>query len=261
MILDKIVKEKFKQLEREKSETDLNKLLKKLESSHLHKIISLSSKIKGKDQVSLIAEIKKASPSKGIIKEDFEHLHIANEYNEANVEAVSILTEKNFFLGSDKYLTDIREKYQFSILRKDFIIDEWQIYQSRLIGADAILLIVSILSDDKIYRFKKLAYELGLECLVEIHNEEELKRIYDMDINIIGINNRDLKTFEVSLLNTERLIKLIPDEKIIVSESGIKDKSDISFLKKLKVDAVLMGETFMKSNSIKRTINNIRSEC
>jgi indole-3-glycerol phosphate synthase len=260
MILDKIVKAKKEQLKEEMSTVTINEMKNDIKNLK-YKANSLYEKLNKKDKISVIAEIKKASPSKGIIKEDFNYLQIAKEYYNSDVDAVSVLTEKKFFLGYDKYLKEIRNKYPLTILRKDFIINEWQIYQSRIIGADAILLIVAILTDDELKRFYSLAKELSLDSIVEVHNEDELKRALKIDVNIIGINNRNLKNFDVSLNTTKKLIAKIPKNKVVISESGIKNKEDIKMLKNLGVDAVLIGESFMRAKSIQESIKSIKSEC
>jgi len=176
------------------------------------------------------------------------------------VQAISVLTEKNFFLGDDDYLVRIRQTCPIPLLRKDFIIDLWQVYQSRCLGADAILLIVSILSDEELKKFQVVAEILGMQCLVEVHNKEELDRALESGAKIIGINNRDLKTFEVDIRTTEKLMNYIPNDRAVVSESGIKDYNDIKYLKELGVDAVLIGETFMRAPSIKDKINELRGK-
>jgi indole-3-glycerol phosphate synthase len=224
----------------------------------LHKTIDFFSAIKKKNEISVIAEVKKASPSKGVIKEDFDPLEIAKEYNLANVQAISVLTEKNFFLGCDDYLVKIRQNIPIPLLRKDFIIDLWQVYQSRYLGADAILLIVSVLSDDELNKFQIVANILGMQCVVEVHDREEVKRALDSGAKIIGINNRNLKTFEVDLKTTEDLMNCIPHDKAVVSESGIKSVEDMNFLKSLGVDAVLIGETFMRAGSISEKIKELK---
>jgi indole-3-glycerol phosphate synthase len=239
----------------------LNQIKELIENANLYEVKNLYEKLKKNNGISIIAEIKKASPSKGLIRENFNLLEIARDYYESKVEAVSILTEKKFFLGNDEYLKSVRDNFPLTILRKDFIIDEWQIYQSRIIGADAILLIAAILNDEELKDFSSIADGLGLACLVEVHDEEELNRVLNIGSKIIGINNRNLKSFDVSLKITERLIKFIPKDKIIVSESGIKDKNDIKYLKTLGVNAVLIGESFMRTNSIKEAVNDIRLEC
>jgi indole-3-glycerol phosphate synthase len=258
MILEKIVEQKKIQLNEEMKQISIEGWKQRLQRPGLHKTIDFFNAIKRKDEISIIAEVKKASPSKGVIKEDFDPLEIAREYGSANVQAISVLTEKNFFLGSDDYLVKIRQNIPVPVLRKDFIVDLWQVYQSRFLGADAILLIVSILSDEDLNKFQVVANILGMQCLVEVHDREEVERALDSGAKIIGINNRNLKTFEVDLKTTENLMNYIPHDKAVVSESGIKSAEDMRNLKSMGVDAVLIGETFMRAQSIKDKIEELK---
>ncbi len=258
MILDKIVEQKKVQLKEEMSRMSIEGWKQRIKRPGMHSTQNFFNALKNNDDISIIAEVKKASPSKGIIKEDFNPLLIAKEYSESNVQAMSVLTEKNFFLGDDDYLVRIRQAYPTPILRKDFIIDMWQVYQSRCLGADAILLITSILSDDDLKKFQVVAGILGMQCLVEVHNEEELERALESGAQILGINNRDLNTFDVDIRTTEKLMNYIPHDRAVVSESGIKDKNDIKYLKQLGVDAVLIGESLMRAPSISEKINELR---
>lgn len=260
MILDKIVEQKKIQLKEEMGKISIEGWKQRIKRPGMHSTQDFFNALKKNDDISIIAEVKKASPSKGVIKEDFDPLLIAKEYSESDVQAISVLTEKNFFLGDDDYLVRIRQAYPTPILRKDFIIDLWQVYQSRCLGADAILLIVSILSDEELKKFQAVAGILGMQCLVEVHNKEELDRALESGAKIIGINNRDLKTFEVDIRTTEKLMNYIPNDRAVVSESGIKDYNDIKYLKDLGVDAVLIGETFMRAPSIKEKINELRGK-
>jgi indole-3-glycerol phosphate synthase len=258
MILQKIVDAKRLQLNEEMKQIGTDGWKQRLSRPGLHKPIDFLISIKREGKVSIISEVKKASPSKGIIKEDFDPLEIAKQYYASDIQALSVLTEKNFFQGSDEYLVKIRQSIPLPILRKDFIIDLWQIYQARYIGADAILLIVSILNDDELKKFQAVAGILGMQCVVEVHDKEETLRAIDCGAKIIGINNRNLKTFDVDLKTTEMLMNYIPHDKAVVSESGIKTHEDMRYLKELGVDAVLIGETFMRASSIKDKINEIR---
>lgn len=260
MILDDIIEKKKIQLEAEMKEISIEGWKRKIKGPGLHAVQDFYSALKRKDQLSIIAEVKKASPSKGLIKEDFNPVEIAREYLDAKVQAVSVLTERDFFKGSDEYLVKVRQSIPIPILRKDFIIDIWQIYQARCLGADAILLIAAVLTDDELKKFQAVATILGLHCLVEIHDREELTRVIDIGAKIIGINNRNLKTFEVDLKTTESLMKHIPHDRVVISESGIKSFEDMEYLKKLGVDAVLIGETFMRAPSIIGKINELRGQ-
>ena len=213
--------------------------------------------LRGSD-ISFICEVKKASPSKGVIAEDFPYLDIAKEYEGAGASAISVLTEPEFFRGADEYLKEIRKSVDIPILRKDFVIDKFQIEQSFRFGADAILLICSILSGEELSEFIKEADKFGLSSLVEVHNEEELRTAVEAGARIIGVNNRDLKTFEVDTQNSIRLRKLTPDEIIFVSESGIRTAEDVEVLRKNGVDAVLIGEALMRSSDKKAALDTLR---
>lgn len=251
MILDDIVKYKKIQLEEQKKLKPINTLIKQCTKIN-------AKDFKGalnKDEISIIAEIKKASPSKGIIKEKFNPVKIAEIYNRIGADAISVLTERQFFKGSDEYINDVKKITTKPVLRKDFIIEKYQIYESKALGADAILLIVSI-TGSQLKDLYDTAKEIGLDCLVEVHDRKELDIAFDAECDIIGINNRDLKSFKVDLNTTESLIKYIPDHITVVSESGIKLPKDIKYLKSLGVDAVLIGETFMRIIDDFDKINN-----
>jgi indole-3-glycerol phosphate synthase len=209
-------------------------------------------------QISLIAEIKKASPSKGLIREDFHHLEIAKAYGDAGVQAISVLTEEDYFLGNIAYINEVKNSTTVPVLRKDFITDPYQIYESRFYGADAVLLIASLLTQDEIVQFVALAKDLGMDALVEVHNEKELKKVLKLKgISLIGINNRDLRTFEVDSKTVERLFPLIPKDKVVVVESGIKTAQDVLFLKILGINAILVGTVFMESPDIKSSVEKL----
>ncbi|MCX7921280.1 MAG: indole-3-glycerol phosphate synthase TrpC [Clostridia bacterium] len=258
MILDKIVEQKRIQLDEEMKQITLEGWKQRIKRPGLHSPLNFFNAIKRPGELSIIAEVKKASPSKGIIKENFEPLEIAKEYTASNVQAISVLTEKSFFLGNDDYLVRIRQSLATPLLRKDFIIDLWQVYQSRCMGADAILLIASILSDEELKKFQVVAGILGLHCLVEVHDRNELERALESGAKIIGINNRNLRTFDVDIKTTEKLMNHIPHDRAVVSESGIKTAEDMRHLKEMGVDAVLIGETFMRAESIQGKINELR---
>jgi indole-3-glycerol phosphate synthase len=207
--------------------------------------------------ISLIAEVKKASASRGVIREDFNFKDIVLTYQEAGAQAISVLTEEDYFLGNLAYINEIKNIVNLPVLRKDFIFEPYQIYESRFYGADAVLLIADLLPKDKLSELTKLASDLGLDCLVEVHTEKELKKVLSLKVPLIGINNRDLHTFEVDLKTTERLFTLIPKDKVIVVESGIKTRQDILFLKVLGVNAVLIGEAFMSAQDIRGKVEEV----
>jgi indole-3-glycerol phosphate synthase/phosphoribosylanthranilate isomerase len=197
---------------------------------------------------SFICEIKRASPSKGEIVKDFPYLQIAKEYESAGASAISVLTEPFFFKGNNRYLTEIADVVSVPILRKDFVIDEYMIYEARAIGADAVLLICAILKDRELADFIKTAHRLGMDALVETHDEEEIERALNAGADIIGVNNRDLTDFSIDIYNSVRLRDLVPENVVFVSESGINTPEDVSLLRAANVDAVLIGESLMRKN-------------
>ena len=251
MILDDIVATQKIRIEHEKKEKNIKVLKQEVLSLPLNEKFFFEESLKDKD-FSFICEIKKASPSKGIIVEDFPYTNIAKEYEQAGATAISVLTEPNFFKGSDKILKDVADIVNIPVLRKDFIIDEYQIYQAKLIGADAILLICAILDEKILNKFLNIAKNLKLSCLVETHNEDEIKMALNSEAKIIGINNRDLKTFRVDIKTSLELQKFIPKNKILISESGIKTVQDIKILKENGFNGVLIGESIMLSKSKKQ---------
>jgi indole-3-glycerol phosphate synthase len=211
-----------------------------------------------KEGISFICEVKKASPSKGVIAEYFPYVEIARDYEGAGADAISVLTEPDFFLGADRYLREIREAVKLPLLRKDFIIDPYQIEQSRYLGADAVLLIVAILTPAQLCRYIGMATDLGLSCLVEAHDEHELQIALDAGARIIGVNNRNLKTFTVDLQNSIRLRDLAPRETVFVAESGIQSAEDIAMLREHSMNAVLVGETLMRAADKAAALKSLR---
>ena len=208
--------------------------------------------------ISFICEVKKASPSKGVIATDFPYIRIAREYEEAGAAAISVLTEPEYFKGANEYLTEISGEVKVPVLRKDFTIDEYQIYEAKVIGADAVLLICSLLEEKIIRRYINICDELGLSALVEAHNEEEVKMAVRAGARIIGVNNRNLQTFEVDIQNSIRLRGLVPKEILFVAESGIKTAEDVRELVEAGVDAVLIGETLMRSENKREQLSYLR---
>lgn len=215
---------------------------------------------KDRGSISFICEVKKASPSKGVIAEKFRYMDIAKEYEEAGADAVSVLTEPEFFLGKDKYLTQISQRVQIPVLRKDFTVDEYQIYEARALGADAVLLICSLLETQCLRRYLAICDALGLSALVEAHNEEEIRSALSAGARIIGVNNRNLKTFEVDFNHCIKLRGLVPPDIIYVAESGIKSAEDIRMLIEEDVNAVLIGETLMRSDDKKEQLKQLRMQ-
>lgn len=221
------------------------------------KPIPFNAAIKRKGKISFIAEIKQASPSSGVLRKEFCCMDIAKIYQKAKVNAISLVTESEFFLGKINYIEDIKKEVSLPILRKDFIIDEIQILESRAVGADAILLIMCILDEKKLSRLYKFTKELGMEAIVEIHTEKELKKVLSSGIDIIGINNRNLNTLKVDLKTTQKLIPFIPQAVTKISESGINSLKDVLLLKGLGVDAMLVGESLMKADNIEEKIKEL----
>ena len=211
-----------------------------------------------KPDISFICECKKASPSKGLIAEDFPYLKIANDYEAAGADCISVLTEPKWFLGSNEYLREIAASVSIPCLRKDFTVDEYMIYEAKTLGASAILLIVSILSKTQLREYIKICDELGLSALVEIHDEEEALTAINAGARLIGVNNRNLRDFSVDTENSRRLRSLIPRDKLFVSESGVKTSDDVRALRELGADAVLIGETLMKAANKREKLNELR---
>lgn len=257
MILDEIVEKRKIQLEREKAAADFETVKRNAEKLD-RQCISFKAALAKPDRLSVISEVKKASPSKGLIQPNFAPVKIAKEYESCGADAVSCLTEEHYFQGSSEYFKEIRQAIGLPMIRKDFIIDEYQIYEARLMGADAILLIAAVLDDEKLKRFGGIARSLGLDILAETHDESELERVLALDFDIIGINNRNLKTFEVTLETTAKLAGMIPEGKVIVSESGIRDNADMKTVRSYRADAVLVGETLMRSGNIGATLTALR---
>ena len=245
-ILDEIVANTKSKLEIKKSEIDIEELLSKIDNKWMEEN-NFKKSLLNKDEA-IIAEIKKASPSAGIISEDFDPVSKAKEYESFGAAALSILTEEDYFLGSINYLLNVREVSDLPILRKDFIIDAYQIYESKLIGADCILLIAAILSDEQLQNFTNIADQLGLDYIIEIHDKDELSRVEIFSKAIIGVNNRDLKTFEVDINNSILLRNEFKQDNVFVSESGIKSRKDIDMLKENNINVFLIGESLMKGD-------------
>lgn len=260
-ILENIVSRKLVYLENLKQKISYKTLRHNVEKAYKSReVIDFYDTLKCYEKISIIAEVKKASPSKGLIRPDLDHIMVAKQYLKSDVQAMSVLTETEFFLGKPEFLSEIREISNIPLLRKDFVVDDYQVYEAYLLGADAILLIAAILDDALLKEYKSIAKSLGMRCLVEVHDSEELKRVMDIGAEIIGINNRNLKTFQEDISTTERLMKYIenPKEKVIVSESGIKNGKDLGYLDKIGADAVLIGETFMRQENISKAVESLR---
>ena len=258
VMLDEIVaktKERLTEAKKNKSLDELKQEVSKLESSD-----DFPFKKALKDpQIAIISEVKRASPSKGLIAEDFDYVSIAKEYEAAGASAISVLTEPYFFKGSNDYLKEISENVSIPILRKDFTIDEYMIWEAKLLGASAVLLIVSILSVVELKTYLDLAHELGLSAIVEVHDADEIRTAMIVGAEIIGVNNRNLKDFTVDIENSISLRRCVSGDVIFISESGIKTPQDIRRLKENNVDAVLIGETLMKSDDKKAMILELKN--
>ncbi len=253
--LEKILKDKRQRLPDQR--VFLASFKKGLNKQNSNRYSVFKKSISRTGNLNLIAEIKKASPSYGVIRDDFDVVQIAKIYTQNQADALSVLTEEKYFLGNPQYVRKVQQAVPLPILVKDFIIDEIQIFLAIYNGASAVLLIVNILTDAQLRRLMTLAHSFDLDCLVEVHNKEELGRAIDQGAEIIGINHRDLHTFKVDLKVSERLIPLIPKHKVIVVESGIKSHEEIKRLKQLGAHAVLIGETFMRAPDIGAKVREI----
>ncbi len=245
-ILDEIVAKTKSKLEEKKQGLSLEELSSKIDFENL-KETNFKKSLQNKAEA-IIAEIKKASPSAGIISENFDPVLKSKEYESFGASALSILTEEDYFLGNIQYLMDVKAITSLPILRKDFIVDEYQIYESKLIGADCILLIASILNDEELKNFSEIAERLKLDYIIEVHDEEELQRVQHFSNAIIGVNNRNLKTFDVDINNSVELKKIFEGENIFIAESGIKSKKDIEYLQQHNINVFLIGESLMKGD-------------
>ena len=246
-MLDKIIAQKRQEIEQRKKTITLTYLQERIARQKPPLDIALN--LRG-DHIRLIAEVKQASPSRGMLIPNLNPIELAQTYAEGSAAAISVLTEENYFMGSIEHLAAIREVVELPLLRKDFIFDPYQVYESRAYGADALLLIAAILNQEQLKELISLSHSLGLRCLVEVHNKGEGERAVLSEAEIIGINNRDLNTFSVDITTTRRLRPLIPQERIVVSESGIKSKRDIEKLGNWGIDAVLIGEALVTAGDV-----------
>lgn len=257
MILDEIAAKTRERVSEHSAEIPPAELRSMAESLPNKKDYPFKRALSGED-ISFICEVKKASPSKGVIAEDFPYIQIARDYESAGASAISCLTEPFWFKGSDLYLKEIAAEVKIPVLRKDFTVSEYMIYEAKLMGAAAVLLICAILSREQLKEYLELAHSLGLSALTEAHDENEVRMALDSGAEIIGVNNRDLRTFSVDINNSARLRGLVHPDKIFVSESGISTPEDIAKLRSDGVDAVLIGETLMKSGDKKAELDKLR---
>lgn len=270
MILDTLAKASRKRMEQDKNKLSLDELKSMIyingqvkdfnnKDAFAFELVLKKKGISGED-ISFICEVKKASPSKGVITDDFPYQTIASEYERAGADAISVLTEPEYFQGSDRYLSEISSLVNTPVLRKDFTIDEYQIYQAKMLGADAVLLICTLLDTATIKHYLKICDELGLSALVEAHTEDEVKSALQAGARIIGVNNRNLQTFEVDIKNSIRLRSYVPRDIIFVAESGIKTPEDIGALREAGVNAVLIGETLMRSKNKREMLDQLKGK-
>jgi indole-3-glycerol phosphate synthase len=257
MFLDRIVATKQKEVEALKTVFDLSKAERKIASLPACLGFQRALTEGRKRPMGLIAEVKKASPSKGLIREDFHPVGLAQAYEAAGADCISVLTDRDYFQGSNDYLQAVRQSVRVPLLRKDFTIDIRQIYEARLIGADAILLIAAILTTGQMKEFLQLSRDLGLDVLVEVHDREELERALTLDTTLIGVNNRNLKSFVTDIRTTEELIAHVPAGVNVVSESGIGKPEEIGYLTEIGAKAVLVGEHFMRQPDVGEAVHTL----
>ena len=257
-MLEEIVEKTKERLTESKESKSLDQLKEEVQNLEITQDFPFKKAL-SEDEISIIAEVKRASPSKGLIAEDFDYLTIAKEYEEAGASAISVLTEPYFFKGSNDYLKEISQCVSIPTLRKDFVIDEYMIWEAKALGASAVLLIVSILSIVELKKFLDLAHDLGLSAIVETHDGDEIRTALNVGAEIIGVNNRDLTDFTVNIENSISLRRCVSGDVIFISESGIKTPEDVRKLKENDVDAVLIGETLMKSDDKKSMILELKN--
>lgn len=257
MILEKLAEASRYRVEKRKVRKSPELLRREAESMGRENGFPFEAALR-KPDLSFICEVKKASPSKGVLAPEFPYLQIASEYEEAGADAVSCLTEPEYFQGSDRYLKEIAGKSSIPVLRKDFTVDPYMIYEAKVLGASAVLLICALLDRGEIREGIQIADSLGMSALVEAHEEEEVEKALDAGARIIGVNNRDLRTFQVNLDNSRRLRRLVPPEILFVSESGIRTSEDIRRLRENGTDAVLIGETLMKRPDKKKALRELK---
>lgn len=257
MILEEIAARTVQRVAEEKAAVPLSEMKKRAEALDANTGFPFRKALSG-DEISFICEVKHASPSKGLIAPDFPYLDIARDYERAGASAISCLTEPFWFKGRDEYLAEISNAVKIPVLRKDFTVDEYMIYQAKTLGASAVLLICSILSKEQLSEYLGIAHSLGLSALVEAHDDGEVRTALSVGAGIIGVNNRDLRTFTVDINNSARLRKLVPPKILFVSESGIKTAADIEALRSNGTNAVLIGETLMRSPDKKAALDELR---
>lgn len=257
MILAEIAAKTRQRIAERKSRVPLSEMRARAEAAECRAGFPFERALAG-EGMSFICEMKKASPSKGVIAEDFPYVEIAQEYEKAGADAISVLTEPYYFQGSNEYLADIRRRVSLPLLRKDFTVDEYMLYEARAMGADAVLLICAILSQAQLSEYMEIAGELGLSALAEAHDEAEIQMALAAGARIVGVNNRNLRDFSVDIANSLRLREKVPGDILFVSESGMKTREDIARLEANKTDAVLIGETFMRADDKAAMLRRLR---
>lgn len=259
-ILKEICENKLIEVEERKKSIPLDSLVEKIKQQQLPRGFSYRvKKCKENNESALILEIKKKSPSKGLIREDFDPVEIAKIYQSEEAACISVLTDEKYFAGADEYLKEVKKVTEIPILRKDFILDPYQVFESRALGADCILLIMTCLNDDLAKELEDTATSLGMDVLVEVHDEQELQRALKLDSKLIGVNNRNLKTMKVDLNTSKELSKLIPEDHITVCESGISSKSEISEMMEYGFSAFLIGESLMREKDMVQAIKRLKN--
>jgi indole-3-glycerol phosphate synthase len=259
MILDKIAAKTRVRVEEAKRKISLEEMKDRAFACEINTGFPFYNAL-AKKELSYICEVKKASPSKGLIAEDFPYVQIAKEYEEAGASAISCLTEPYYFLGSDQYLKEITDEVKIPVLRKDFVVDEYMIYEAKVLGASAVLLICAILDKETVKRYIQIAGSLGMSALVEAHDAKEIEEAIYAGAEIIGVNNRDLRDFSVDVNNSTKYRNMIPEDILFVSESGISTNDDIKVLKENGTNAVLIGETLMRSHDKKAMLEELNGE-
>lgn len=259
-ILKKIVARKLEEITERIAVVDMDAIIEKAKEAEVPRGFTraIEEKINA-GKAGVIAEIKKASPSKGVLREDFNPAEIARSYEWGGAACLSILTDKDFFQGSEEYLVEASAACSLPVIRKDFIIDPYQVYEARAIGADCILLIAACLEDQQMRNLNTLAHQLGMDVLIEVHDAEELERALPLNNRLIGINNRNLRTFDVSLQTTIDLLEMIPDDRIVVTESGIHSREDVKLMRDNSINAFLVGEAFMRTPNPGKTLAELFS--
>lgn len=260
MILDEIAAYTKERVAQEKEKVSLEEIKERAQSMEITDDFPFEKALR-QEHISFICEVKKASPSKGLIAPNFPYVEIAKDYEQAGAAAISVLTEPKYFQGCNEYLQEISENVKIPLLRKDFTVDEYMIYEAKTIGASAILLICAILSDEQLKQYIEIAHSLGLSVLVEAHTAEEVQRALQAGARIVGVNNRDLQTFHVDITTSVKLRELVPENIIYVSESGMKTPQDIATLRSNQTDAVLIGETLMRSENKAEELEKLRGDC